>query len=134
MDFQRYADHADAFVQEVAAAMGLADAERAQRTLRAVLHGLRAGLSLGASRRLLSQLPLMIKAIYIDGWDFDRADGGASAELLAFLDGPEGRGGEGSRSAVGAVFHVLKRHASAGELEPVVRELPAPLAELWRAS
>lgn len=133
MRFETYASFANAFVAEYAAEIGVGDDLRlATRTLRALVEGLRAGLSRRASARLLRELPLMIKALYVDGWDLEGQTAGDEAGLTSFVDAPlpglpvELRG----RDALAALFKVLQRHAGAAELEELRLALPTHIGGL----
>jgi uncharacterized protein (DUF2267 family) len=133
MRFETYASFANAFVAEYAAEIGARDDLRlATRTLRALVEGLRAGLSRRASTRLLRQLPLMIKALYVDGWDLEDGGDDDGASLAAFVDAQlpglsiDLRG----RDALAALFKVLRRHAGAAELQELRLALPTNIGGL----
>lgn len=143
MNFEKYAASGNAYVNEVADELGEPkDRARVCRSIRAVLHALRARLSIQESFHLLAQLPMVLKAVYFDGWtpqsaetrhirsvhdlveEMMRADG-----RMATHDFPDAPAAE---RAVRAVVGVLACHVSPGEVEAIERGLPRGLASLWR--
>ena len=66
--FDDYATKGKAFVAEVARELKTDDTDRAGRMLRCVLRALRNRLTVEESFQFLSQLPMAIKAVYVDGW------------------------------------------------------------------
>lgn len=139
MNFEVYAGESNAFVHEVAQALGNpADDNRAMRLTRSVLHTLREVISPEESLQLVSQLPLCIKGVYVDGWQLHRQDNLRSRpEFLEALrrhtDRPEVDLGsdEEAENAVKAVFQVLQNRVSTGELIHVIGQFPKELAGLW---
>lgn len=130
------------FLKELAIELGdKSDLKKAGRILRAVLHTLRNHLPIEASFHLLSQLPLPIKAVYVDGWspnkqmkstrkkkdfieEMMREDWSALRnDFLEFDDGVR---------ATKAVFRVLKSHISEGEFKDMEATLPKEIKELLK--
>src|SRR5689334_6902602 len=69
MNFEKHAAKGNEFIHRLAIRLGDgADRDRATRVLRCVLHVLRNRLSVEESFQLIAQLPMAIKAIYVDGW------------------------------------------------------------------
>jgi len=101
--------------------------------LRAVLHTLRDRLPINEAAHLGAQLPMLIRGLYYEGWTpagkplkLDREDFlDAIREHFTHPDRPH------PAQVVGAVFKVLSRHVSAGEIDDVKHALPADLRELW---
>ncbi len=108
--------------------------ERAYHALRAVLHALRDRLSVEEVAALGAQLPLLVRGIYYEGWH--PADtplkGHRREELLAEVDAAfrEDRDIDPEQVAR-AVFRLLERHVTAGEVAGVKHLLPAELRALW---
>jgi uncharacterized protein (DUF2267 family) len=143
LNFQKHEQQATAFLKEVAAALETPeDLAHAERILTAVLHTLRDRLTPQESLDLISQLPLYIKALFIEGWNIP--------EKVKRLKSPEeffdevrkqaprtaGRdfgSDESTQKKVEAVFHVLHQHISEGEINDVKAQLPNPIAELLEA-
>src|SRR6059058_4956909 len=65
----KYAEDANEFFKRVAVELGdPRDTAKAYRITRAVLHTLRKKIDAGESMNLVSQLPMILKGIYVDGW------------------------------------------------------------------
>ena len=114
--------------------LGWDDRERAYHGLRAVLHALRDRLSIGEAAQLGAQLPMMIRGLFYESWrPAGKPDRASTWEtfmkpvyLAACQDGsftPE--------EIVSAVFEVLSRHVSSGEIDDVIRQLPRDIRSLW---
>lgn len=103
--------------------------------LRAVLHTLRDRIAPAEAAQLGAQLPLLVRGLYYEGW---RPAGEPwkerQRELFLARVEQEMRGHAQHRSAdavARAVFRLLGRHVSAGEIDDVKRLLPAGVRELW---
>ena len=134
--FEEYAAKGRAFVEEVAVELNTTDQDQAGRILRSVLRALRNRLTVEESFQFISQLPMAIKGVYVDGWqvklnpaklkhieDF-RSEVIHEDEHAALKDFAK----EGSvDEAIKSVFVVLGRHISPGEIEHVLNALPAAL-------
>jgi uncharacterized protein (DUF2267 family) len=103
--------------------------------LRAALHALRDRLTVGEAAQLGAQLPLLVRGIYFEGWQpagepwKERHAAGFLARIERELNvSAEFRDAE---SVARAVFKILRRHVSAGEIEDVIACLPAEIRELW---
>jgi uncharacterized protein (DUF2267 family) len=134
MNFEKHAAKGNEFVNLLAAHLGDPDnRERAGRVLRCVLHALRNRLPIEESMQLISQLPMAIKAIYVDGWKpghtFARIRTMSEfAEEVMRIDGAVAwRDFSGLLEAVDAVQAVMRtvaHYVSSGELDHVVAILP----------
>lgn len=129
------------FINEVAVRTGNPeDNNKAARVLKAVLHALRNRLSTEESLQLISQLPLLIKGMYVDGWkpaknqerikhledfidDVIKEDG-----IAGTTDFPTTRS---AQKTITGVFLVLKSHVSPGEINDILAALPKELKQLW---
>jgi uncharacterized protein (DUF2267 family) len=133
-NFDKYASKGNEFLNKLAARLGdNENPHRAMRTLRSVLHALRNRLSTEESLQLMAQLPMVIKAVYVDGWKLNshhnriktmeefseevmREDG-----LSAWKDFP---GVSDATLAIEAVMKTLADYVTAGELHDVIAILP----------
>lgn len=122
------------WLKEVAQELDTEDYQRAYRALRVVLHALRDRLTVAEAADLGAQLPMVIRGLYYEGWSTagKPVKEHNREEFLkhiadAFSDDsrvyPEG--------ITWAVFKVLERHVSAGEIGDVKSLLPAGLRSLW---
>ena len=133
--FTQAAQQAQEWVNELADDLEWTD-RRAYRLLRNVLHALRDWLPQEEMADLAAQLPALVRGIYFEGWkpsetpvwnrkkeDFiARIQEAFSDDLLNDPD-----------EAVAAVFSLLDRHVSYGEIEDIRHSLKKPLRELWLA-
>lgn len=138
--FERFTQSGQLFIKEVARALGAPeDRRRALRITKAVLHALRDRLNPAESIQLVAQLPLYIKAIYVDGWKL--SDGHAKVRSVRDFFDLVRRPGAGAtdvdlpteadvHTAVEAVFSVLRGRVSPGELDDIRACLPGAIAEL----
>ena len=102
--------------------------------LRTALHALRDRLTIEGAVHLGAQLPILVRGIYYDGW---RLTGKPVKERhkSEFLDHVAAVFRDDDRvdpeRLMRAVFKVLARHISKGEIENVKQSLPKSLRELW---
>jgi uncharacterized protein (DUF2267 family) len=124
----------NSWLKELMEELGWEDRQRAYHALGAVLHALRDRLTVAEVADLGAQLPMMIRGLYYEGWTpkgkpvKERKKEDFLAHIAhAFRDHgevfPEG--------VAWAVFKVLQRHVSAGEIGDVLHVLPAEIRSLW---
>jgi uncharacterized protein (DUF2267 family) len=142
LDFDKYAGNANKVVRMLAEDLQTSR-EKAGRILTAVLHSLRKRLSIEESFQLMAQLPMALKAVYVDGWKYNepfkrihhvdefldeiRTEDGLTA-AYDFGDNEE------AKKAVSAVFRTLNYFISDGEKEDIISALPKELKEFVRDS
>lgn len=140
LNFNKYVHEGEQFIHEVAAEMKTPwDMIKAVRMTRAVLHALRNRLTPATSLQLIAQFPMLLKAIYVDGWKIGH-EAKTTRHLGDFLEAVREEGGPGLHSdfvtdyevtqAIHAVFNVVKKHVSEGEIKDVLATLPAELRPL----
>jgi uncharacterized protein (DUF2267 family) len=110
--------------------------EKTYFALRTVLHALRDRLTVEEAVQLGAQLPMLVRGFYYEGWTLkgkphkERHKEDFLAHVKdAFKDDVTVR----PESIVRAVFRVLERYTSDGEIEDVKNSLPKALLELWPA-
>lgn len=69
LDFNKSAMKGNGFLNRLEENLGSADRAHAARILRSTFRVLRNHLTFEESLQLLSQLPMAIKSVYIDGWN-----------------------------------------------------------------
>jgi uncharacterized protein (DUF2267 family) len=140
MKYEHYAQEARKFVKEVASELGDAESiDQADRIMTSVLHTLRDLLTPEESLHLISQLPMMLKAIYVNGWRLHTKNRIRSIdEFIECLmlknprTAPQDFGNdEKAIERTKAVFKVLRNHIAIGEVKDIVSQLPSELTELW---
>ena len=108
--------------------------QKAYLALRTVLHALRDRLTVEEAVQLGAQFPMLIRGLYYEGWTLTGKPHKERHEedfwdhvKKAFKNDAAVNPGE----VVRAVFRVLVRHTSPGEIEDVKHILPKALQELW---
>ena len=133
--FSHAAQQAQQWVNELAEDLAWQQG-RAYRLLRSVLHALRDWLSMEEMADLSAQLPVLIRGVYFEGWkpqefptvprtkaDFvSRIWNDFGDDLIYDTD-----------AAIAAVFRLLDRHISQGEIAQVRSSMRKSLRELWPA-
>lgn len=135
--FENYAHEGNKFINKIAEEMGYPeDHELAFRITRAVFRALRDRITVEESMHLISELPMALKAVYVEGWDITRRRttyttkqdmlvdiiGQLQTGLVDFAFEPEEK--------VKAVFHVLRASISEGEIQHIISQLNPEMAEL----
>lgn len=141
LHFQEHARKGEEFIKEIAAELGTEDIDRAGRVFRSVIRALRSRMTIEESFQLIAQLPMAIKSVYVEGMKVNlhpahfnhieqfreqviREDDWAALKDY-YYDGAV-------EEAIYAVFKVLSRHVSAGEMSKVLEVLPAEIRLLFQ--
>src|SRR5271166_3842880 len=114
--------------------LGWQDRSWAYRALQVVLHALRDRLPLEAVAALGSQLPLLVRGIYYEGWSPSETplQESETEDFLSQIAAAFGNNPEVDPERVArAVFKVLKRYASSGELRNEELILPPAIRMRW---
>ena len=131
--FDRANQHAIVWVKDMMAELGIKDARKGLHALRAGLHALRDRLSVDEAAQLSAQLPLIVRGLFYEGWHprgkplriRRRAD---FLKLVRAKYAP--RTDAAADDIVTALFRVLNRHVTGGELANVMLSLPGELIEV----
>lgn len=120
------------WLKEIAQALN-SDRHRAYQSLRAVLHCLRDRLTVDEAAQLGDQLPMLVRGIYYEAW---RPAGKplkirSREEFLERLSTNLAPAPIEAKDAARAVFQVLERHITSGEIGNVIQELPRDIRALW---
>jgi uncharacterized protein (DUF2267 family) len=121
------------WLKEIAQVLG-PDRHRAYNALRAVLHCLRDRLTVDEAAQLGDQLPMLVRGIYYEAWhpagkpEKIRTREEFLARISTHL--PKARP-INAEDAAGAVFQVLEKHVTAGEIQDVVQAMPQEIRTLW---
>jgi len=125
---------ANAWLKELAEELGGDDRQRAYHAMKVVLHALRDRLTVAEAADLGAQLPTLIRGMYYEGWDpegkpvKERRKEQFLTHVAALCRGHEEIFPEG---IVWAVFKLLQRHVSAGEIKDIKHVLPVEIRSLW---
>jgi uncharacterized protein (DUF2267 family) len=122
------------WLNDIVEQLGWQDRYRAFHALRAVLHALRDRLTVDQAAALAAQLPMLVRGFYYEGWHphgkpvKERHKEEFLAHVAAAFPGdPEIDPEQVTR----AVFAVLAKHVTAGEIIAVEHSLPTELRRLW---
>jgi uncharacterized protein (DUF2267 family) len=132
--FESTLNTSNAWLKELMDELGWQDRHRAYRALRVVLHALRDRLTVAETADLGAQLPMLIRGLYYEGWvpgDTPVKERKKEEFLThigsAFRDDPD----LFPEAVAWAVFKVVQRHVSAGEIRDVKQILPRQIRALW---
>jgi uncharacterized protein (DUF2267 family) len=131
--FDKINQQAGAWVKDMMSELGTRDSHKALHALRAGLHALRDRLSVDEAAQLSAQLPLLIRGLFFEGWDpsdkplkIRHKD-----EFLALVRTRYApRQDAAADDIVVALFRVMARHVSAGEITDVIMSLPEELVHI----
>lgn len=139
LNFEKFAAKGNEFLNKLASRLGDEEnRDRAGRVLRCVLRALRNRLTVEESLQLVSQLPMAIKAVYVDGWkihhefiriktidDFSqevmKEDGLSVWRDFSSI--------EEAKEAIEAVMKTMADYVSAGELHDVIDLMPKEIKQ-----
>ena len=122
------------WINELDDRLGWNNKPRSYRLLKAVLHALRDWLQLNEAADLAAQLPTLLRGAYYEQWRPATTPVGhrTKADFLARVENsfkidalPQ------TSQAVMAVFELLSKKISPGEIEDVRHALPEELRNLW---
>ena len=132
--FTHGAEQAQQWVNELDDDLNWGDKGRSYRLLRAVLHTMRDFLSIEEVADLSAQLPILIRGIFFEGWDpstapvWKRKKQDFIAQVASdFNNDPLGN----PDVAIAAVFRLIDRHISQGEITQVRNAMQKSLRNLW---
>jgi len=140
INFNKYAEEGNAFINHLAKNLG--HPEETGRTgiiLRAVLHALRERLTIPESFNLLSQLPMFIKVIYVEGWKYrETPEKFNKNEFLEEIKRNQDQLGENefpwqesTKKIVKNVINEIRSFVSKGEIDDILAQLPDDFRELF---
>jgi uncharacterized protein (DUF2267 family) len=140
--FEASEEESKKIIEEIAVELGHpGNHKTALRIMTGIFHTIRDILTVEGSLHLIAQLPLQIKGIYVTGWHLggrkgirDKSEFIESLLLQNDRTGPHDFGDEAKAiERIRAVFEVLKRHISAGEVNDIINQFPAALKDLWQS-
>jgi len=110
------------------------DRHKAYQMLRAVLHELRDRLTVEEAAEFGAELPMLIRGIYYEGWDptGKPVKQRHREQFLARIqEHIKGDGKVNPEVAAHAVFSLLAKRITGGEIEDVKHILPVEIRDLW---
>jgi len=140
LNFNQYAVEGNTFLKQYTKELCLSeDPERAGRVLSSILHGLRSIISVEESLQFIAQLPMFLKAVYVNGWSIKtKKDKIKNIEgfidLIRSLDGKTSsydfESDKIAEDYIYSTFLVLRRYVSSGEMDDIRGVLPKQLKTL----
>ena len=138
LNFNQYAAEANTFMTLYAERLNIEDKNKAGRILSSILHGLREVISTEESLQFIAQLPMFLKAVYVNGWSGHKKKRVKSMiefiDLINRFDGVTSVNDFGSDEQtikyIKTTFLVLRKYVSRGELEDIRTELPKELKSI----
>ncbi len=132
---ERTVNETNRWLHEIDAELGWGDRRGALKALRGVLHLIRDRVPLDESAQFSAQLPTLIRGIYWEQWDPSRTpitDRDETVLLHRIVEAFKGDDRPLDPPAIArAVFSIIHRHLSAGEVEDVRHAFPKRIQELW---
>ena len=108
--------------------------QKAYLALRTVLHALRDRLPIEEAVQFGAQLPMLIRGFYYEGWSLKGKPHKERKKEDFLLHVKEAFSEDvtvNPQSVVRAVFRLLVKHTSPGEIDQVKHVLPKTMQELW---
>ncbi len=141
LNFNQYASEGNAFLNDYAREMNLeGQNDRAGRILSSILHALRDLITPEESVQLIAQLPMFLKAVYVNGWTIRKAKPKVKTipefiELVKKHDVPSADtdfeySNELAERFIDSTFIYLRKYVSQGEMEDIRDVLPKNLKGL----
>jgi uncharacterized protein (DUF2267 family) len=140
LNFNKYAQEGNAFMKDYIFEMNLEDTpEKAARILPAILHALRDTIPTQESIQVLAQLPMFLKAVYVNGWS-TKGRKQKVKSLEEFITIVKGYNpvtsdhdfitDELTEHYIQSTFFVLRKYISDGEFNDIRSVLPKRLKAL----
>ncbi len=140
LNFDQYAVEGNSFLKEYAEQIDLTeDPEKAARILSTVLYGLRELISVEESLQLISQFPMFLKAVYVNGWSMNKTKTKLKhmpqfVDLVRSFDGVTSNhdfvSDELAEHYINTTFFALRKYVSPGELQDIRDNLSKDLKNM----
>lgn len=142
LDFEKYAMKGNEFLNRLAENLGEEDRGHAARILRSTFRVLRNHLSVEESFQLVSQLPMALKSVYVDGWKLsDHRRIKTIDDMVIEIIQEEGNSAprdfankDGVIDALKAVIDTLKEYTSIEEVNQALGTLPRKIQVIFEPS
>ena len=141
LNFNQYAAEGNRFMKEYTKQMGFGkDTDKAGRILSSILHALREIIPVEESLQFIAQLPMFIKAVYVNGWSIKKKKQKIKhmadfIDLVRKYDGPAAindfeYSDEVAEKYIDVTFIYLRKYVSLGEMEDIRDSLPKDLKSM----
>jgi uncharacterized protein (DUF2267 family) len=124
------------WLKELMQELNWTDRRRTYIAFRCVLHALRDHLSIQNAVAVGDELPMLIRGMYFEHWDLSgkplplRSRNDFVSYVSALLE-RDGQSGKSADMITRALFRLLDRKATEGEIADLQPAMPAALIELW---
>jgi uncharacterized protein (DUF2267 family) len=125
------------WLDEVMSELAIEERKTGYAALRATLHALRDRLPMEEAVHLGAQLPMLVRGFYYEGWRPVQELIKMHREEFLLRVEEQLTGGAAELDpevVVQAIFQILSRRISRGEIEQVEQTLPKDLRDLWPES
>lgn len=140
--FDKHVQEANEFVKDLSAELGHPDDQtQTIRLLRAVLHTVRDRITISESMDLLSQLPMMLKALYVEQWKYHEKpplDYDDMAGLKEAVKQEQERMGEqkfdwpeSTEDLIKIVLSALRKYLTSGQAIHVMDQMPKEVKAIF---
>lgn len=141
VNFNQYATEGNTFLKEYAKKMGMKnEPEKAGRIFVSIMHALREIIPVEESLQFIAQLPMFLKAAYVNGWAIKKQKPKIKrmeefVELVKQFDGPAavndfGYENDLTEKYIDVTFIYLRKYVSLGEMEDIRDGLPKDLKSM----
>lgn len=141
LNFIQYATEGNTFLNDYAKQLNLGeDTEKAGRIFMSIMHALREIIPVEESLQFIAQLPMFLKAAYVNGWSIKKQKPKIKkmeqfVELVKKFDGAAavndfGYDDELAEKYIDVTFILLRKYVSLGELEDIRDGLPKDLKSM----
>lgn len=141
LNFNQYATEGNTFIKAYANELRLnEDHDQAGRILTTILHGLRAMITTEESLQFIAQLPMFLKALYVNGWTIKTKKEKIKTmdDFIGFLRSISGNtsvidfySNEVAEADVHSTFKMLRVYVSDGQMDDMIGQLPKQLKKLF---
>jgi len=139
LNFTQFAAEANTFLKIYSKELNLTNnTDKAGRILSSILHALRDVITTEESLQLISQFPMFLKAVYVNGWTIQKKQ--KIKTMPEFIDLVRKHDGvtsisdfesdEIAENYIDTTFIILRKYISLGELEDLRTVLPKNLKSM----
>lgn len=140
VEFNKFAQDAAKFVSDVALDLETTD-DNAYRSLKVVFHTLREVITPEESMHVVAQLPMFLKALYVDNWKLNQSSNYKKLNdkvdffnefnlVFQKLDNGPHTSLDEAQNTFTVIFKHLSKYISEGELKHVISQLPEDIKEM----
>jgi uncharacterized protein (DUF2267 family) len=142
LDFEKYAMKGNEFLNRLETNLGVADRPHAARILKSTFRVLRNHLTFEESLQLLSQLPIAIKGVYVEGWKKGqhkriKTEDDFLIEIIqedGDMSWKDFDDKENMLESVRAVINTMRQYVSSEEINQALGTLPKKVQAIFESS